>query len=64
MNNQDRVVIHKFMEQQTITIAKVGIHASLNARCSVVVIANPIYSFVGFFKMGLPKRVNLKICIT
>eukprot|EP01105_Mastigella_eilhardi_P012082 TRINITY_DN2780_c0_g1_i2.p1 TRINITY_DN2780_c0_g1~~TRINITY_DN2780_c0_g1_i2.p1 ORF type:complete len:709 (-),score=192.76 TRINITY_DN2780_c0_g1_i2:873-2750(-) len=58
MDISNQVAIHEAMEQQTISIAKAGIHATLNARTSILAAANPI---AGRYDRSRPLKSNLNI---
>ncbi len=60
MKPEDRSALHEVMEQQSASIAKGGIVATLNARTSILSAANPMYGKYDPFK-NITENVNLPI---
>lgn len=58
MDPNDQVAIHEAMEQQTISITKSGVQATLNARTSILAAANPVF---GRYDRSKPLKANVSI---
>ncbi len=60
MRDEDRSALHEVMEQQTASVAKGGIIATLNARTSILAAANPVDGKYDPYK-NILDNVNLPI---
>lgn len=61
MDPNDRTAIHEAMEQHTVSIAKAGIVATLNARTSILAAANPT---LGRYESSLSVQDNIRLPFT
>ncbi len=58
MAKEDRSALHEAMEQQTISIAKAGILATLKSRCALLGAANPKFGRFDKYE-NIPQQINM-----
>jgi replicative DNA helicase Mcm len=58
MRSEDRSALHEAMEQQTISVAKAGVMATLKSRCALLAAANPKFGRFDKYE-GIAQQINL-----
>jgi replicative DNA helicase Mcm len=59
MDSDDRSAMHEGLEQQTISISKAGINATLKSRCALLAAANPVDGRFDEYT-SIPEQINLE----
>lgn len=59
MRQDDISSLHEAMEQQTITISKAGIHATLQSRCALLAAANPVHGRFDEYDEDVAGQINM-----
>ncbi len=59
MRSEDRSAMHEALEQQSVSVSKAGINATLQARCALLGAANPKYGRFDQFE-PIPEQIELE----
>lgn len=62
MDEDDRSALHEAMEQQTVTISKANVHATLNSQTSVLAAANPKFGRFDLYQ-PIAQQINLDVAL-
>ncbi len=62
MSEEDRSALHEAMEQQTITVSKANVHATLNSQTSVLAAANPKFGRFDLYQ-PIAQQINIDIAL-